>query len=812
MSLYTCLLVSALLAAASTQDVTSEARAFLDRFNPQAEDLSYKNSLASWAYNTNITDENALKMNEAGAEWTVFYKKSNEEASKYPTDQITNQDIKLQILALGEKGSSVLPEDKYNRLNQVLNEMSRIYSTTNVCDETKCLLLEPGLDQIMAESTDYKERLWAWEGWRSEAGRKMRPLYETYVDLENEAAKMNKYDDYGDYWRGNYQTQDSGPYAYTRDDLKRDVERTFKEIQPLYKELHAYVRDKLRDVYGPMYIDKSGCLPAHLLGDMWGRFWTNLYPLAVPYPDQTSIDVTDKMIEQNWSVERMFREAEAFFVSVGLFKMNDGFWKDSMLKEPKDGRQVVCHPTAWDMGKNDFRIKMCTKVNMEDFLTVHHEMGHIEYDMAYANLSFLLRGGANEGFHEAVGEIMSLSAATPKHLKSLGLLSPTFVESNETNINFLLRQALTIVATLPFTYMLEEWRWKVFSGEIPKDQWMKKWWEMKRELVGVMEPVPHDETYCDPAALFHVANDYSFIRYYTRTIYQFQFQEALCKAANHVGPLYTCDITNSTAAGKKLRSMLELGNSKPWTEALENIAGVKTMDARPLLHYFQPLYDWLRQDNLKNNRTTYWNTQWNAYDAYEIKVRISLKSAFGDNAYTWNDGEMYLFRSSMAYALINYYDQIKQEKMQFTSANVIVTRETPRISFYFHVTVPGNETFFIPKTDVEKAITRSRGRINNVFQLSDNTLEFVGLLPTLAPEVQQPVTVWLIVFGVIIGLVAVAFIALIVTGQREKKKIRKAAAEKGLEETITSMNDNDYAVIEGKENIAFNSEDAITSF
>lgn len=76
------------------------------------------------------------------------------------------------------------------------------------------------------------------------------------------------------------------------------------------------------------------------------------------------------------------------------------------------------------------RIKMCTTVKMDDFLTAHHEMGHIEYDMAYAHLDYLLRSGANEGFHEAVGEIMSLSAATPMHLKALGLLDDNFQDDN----------------------------------------------------------------------------------------------------------------------------------------------------------------------------------------------------------------------------------------------------------------------------------------------------------------------------------------------------------------------------------------------
>uniref|UniRef100_A0A803Y3Y8 Angiotensin-converting enzyme n=1 Tax=Meleagris gallopavo TaxID=9103 RepID=A0A803Y3Y8_MELGA len=545
-------LLCGLSAVVTPQDVTQEAQTFLAEFNVRAEDISYENSLASWDYNTNITEETARKMSEAGAKWAAFYEEASRNASRFSLADIQDAATRLQIQSLQDRGSSVLSPEKYSRLNSVMNSMSTIYSTGIVCKATEpfdCLVLEPGLDDIMANSIDYHERLWAWEGWRADIGRMMRPLYEEYVELKNEAARLNNYSDYGDYWRANYETDYPEEYKYSRDQLVQDVEKTFEQIKPLYQQLHAYVRHRLEQVYGSELINPTGCLPAHLLGDMWGRFWTNLYNLTVPYPDKPNIDVTSAM---NWDALKIFKTAEAFFVSIGLYNMTAGFWTNSMLTEPTDNRKVVCHPTAWDMGKNDYRIKMCTKVTMDDFLTAHHEMGHIEYDMAYSVQPFLLRDGANEGFHEAVGEIMSLSAATLQHLKSLDLLEPTFQEDEETEINFLLKQALTIVGTMPFTYMLEKWRWMVFNGEITKQEWTKRWWEMKREIVGVVEPVPHDETYCDPAALFHVANDYSFIRYYTRTIYQFQFQEALCKAANHIGPLHKCDITNSTAAGENL--------------------------------------------------------------------------------------------------------------------------------------------------------------------------------------------------------------------------------------------------------------------
>ncbi|XP_062268927.1 angiotensin-converting enzyme 2 [Platichthys flesus] len=775
----------ALSCVVSAQDLENKVTEFLRRFDEEATQRMYNYSLASWAYNTDISQANSDKLSVQGQIWGSFYNQMSEESLKFPIDQIKDPEIKLQLISLQDKGAGALSTDKAAHLSKIMSDMNTIYSTAKVClkdEPLNCQTLEPGLEDVMFNSRDYAKRLHVWEGWRKETGKKMRPLYENYVDLKNEASKLNGFEDYGSYWRYNYETIEEDPqYKYTRDQLMGDVRSIYKEILPLYKELHAYVRSKLIEVY-PGHIDAQGQLPAHLLGDMWGRFWTNLYPLTVPYPDKPDIDVSQTMVEQGWSEMRLFKEAEKFFMSVGLYEMFPNFWNDSMLVKPDDGRQVVCHPTAWDMGnREDFRIKMCSKVNMEDFLTVHHEMGHNQYQMAYRNLSYLLRDGANEGFHEAVGEIMSLSAATPKHLQSLGLLPANFTYDKETEINFLLKQALTIVATLPFTYMLEEWRWQVFAGNIPKDQWMQRWWEMKRDMVGVMEPVPRDETYCDPPALFHVSGDYSFIRYFTRTIYQFQFQKALCDAAGHTGPLSSCDITNSTVAGTKLRDMLELGRSQSWTRALHTISGDVKMDARPLLDYFATLHEWLKADNKKNNRMVGWQSAIDPLSQNAIKVRISLKAAMGDNAYSWNDNEQYLFKANIAYALRQYYEQ-KNETLPFTSENVHTFNETERISFYIMVTKP-KTTVYIPKSDLEAAIRLSRGRINDAFQLDDQTLYFAGIPATLAPPVEQPVEVWLVVFGVVMGAVVLLGTYLIISGVRERKrKSAKPAMENPYDE------------------------------
>ncbi|XP_072470401.1 angiotensin-converting enzyme 2 [Notamacropus eugenii] len=797
-----------LVAVTAAQFSTEErAKVFLESFNKEAEELSHQSALASWDYNTNITDENVQKMNEAGSRWSAFYNAQSNTSRIFPLNEISDPSIKLQLKSLQEKGTSVLSDEKGARLNTVLNNMSTLYSTGTVCNPKspqECLLLEPGLDKIMEQSRDYYERLWAWEGWRSKVGKEMRPLYEEYVELKNEVAKGNDYEDYGDYWRGNYEIEGSSEYDYSRSQLIEDVEKIFLQIKPLYEHLHAYVRRRMMATYGPL-ISETGGLPAHLLGDMWGRFWTNLYSLTVPFSEKPNIDVTEAMKDQNWNALRIFEEAEKFFISIGLYNMTEGFWQNSMLTEPGDGRKVVCHPTAWDLGKGDFRIKMCTKVTMDDFLTAHHEMGHIQYDMAYASQPFLLRSGANEGFHEAVGEIMSLSAATPTHLQALGLLPPTFQEDRETEINFLFKQALTIVGTMPFTYMLEKWRWLVFKGEIPKEEWMKKWWEMKREIVGVVEPVPHDETYCDPASLFHVANDYSFIRYYTRTIYQFQFHEALCRIAQLSAPLHKCDITNSSAAGAKLLDMLKLGKAQPWTLALESIVGSKMMNATPLLEYFDPLLTWLKEEN--KNAYVGWNTAWTPYNEYSIKVRISLKSALGDDAYEWNENEMYLFQASIAFAMRQYFLNKKNQTILFRDEDVKVFSLTPRVSFYFFVTTPQSGTH-VPRGEVEEAIRLSRSRINDAFRLNDDSLEFVGILPTLEPPYEPPVTVWIIVFGVIMGIVVIGTLYLIYTGIRDRKKRNKGGETKQV--------DNPYAEVHsigGQHNPGFQStEDVQTSF
>ncbi|OXA37372.1 Angiotensin-converting enzyme [Folsomia candida] len=385
-----------------------------------------------------------------------------------------------------------------------------------------------------------------------------------YVELKNKLAVHNGYADYGDRLRQKYEDPE----------FESDVDNLYTEMRPLYLHLHAYVRRKLFDTYGGEIIDLKGTLPQSLLGDMWGRFWVNLYSIGEPFPGEPSMDVTKALVDQGYTINRMFETSDAFYTSMGLKPLPPTFYNLSMLDKPSDGREVICHATAWDF---------------------------------YDGTDF--REGANDGFHEAIGELMSMVVSTPKHLFAIGLLDqlPT---DNKTEINYLFKQALSTVSTLPFHYLQDVWRWRAFRGDYPNfAEWNDEFWKLSASIVGVHAPAARTPEDLDCPSIFHVATDYDMIRYFTRTILQFQFAESLCEAAGHSGPLTNCDFSNSTLAGAKLSNMLEMGRSRPWADALEVLTGTRKMNARAIREYFAPLENWLIETNLANGDSPGWSTK-----------------------------------------------------------------------------------------------------------------------------------------------------------------------------------------------------------
>jgi peptidyl-dipeptidase A len=379
------------------------------------------------------------------------------------------------------------------------------------------------------------------------------------------------------------------------DSFSVEVDRIWEQVKPLYQSLHAYVRARLVEQYGAQVVPPNGMIPAHLLGNMWAQEWGNIYPIVAPKTAAgPGYDLTELLKARNVDAPGMARYAERFFTSLGFAPLPQTFWERSMLTKPRD-RDVVCHASAWDIDdQEDVRIKMCMEPTAEDFVTVHHEMGHNIYQRAYRRQPVLFRGGANDGFHEAIGDAIALSI-TPGYLKQVGLLPEVPGPAADTAL--LLRQALDKVAFLPFGLMVDKWRWGVFSGEIPPSRYNAAWWELRNRYQGIAAPMPRTEADFDPGAKYHIPANTPYMRYFLARVLQFQFYRALCREAGYTGPLYRCSFFGSQAAGRKFNAMLEAGQSRPWQETLYAMTGERRMDAGALLEYFAPLKEWLDRQN-----------------------------------------------------------------------------------------------------------------------------------------------------------------------------------------------------------------------
>jgi peptidyl-dipeptidase A len=239
-------------------------------------------------------------------------------------------------------------------------------------------------------------------------------------------------------------------------------------------------------------------------------------------------------------------------------------------------------------------MKMCIEVNAEDFRTVHHELGHNFYYRAYKDQSYLYRSGANDGFHEAVGDTLALSI-TPEYLRMTGLLDE--VPDASGDLGLLMRQALDKIAFLPFGLLVDQWRWKVFAGEVGPEGYNDLWWQLRQQYQGVTAPNQRPADAFDPGAKYHVPANTPYTRYFLAHILQFQFHRALCEIAGNEGPIHRCSIYGSKQAGERLAAMLAMGRSQPWPEALAAVTGSYAMDADAILDYFAPLQEWLDQQN-----------------------------------------------------------------------------------------------------------------------------------------------------------------------------------------------------------------------
>ncbi len=575
-------------AATPAPPTVEEAKKFVADAEERVRLLSIDAQRASWVQETYITHDTEIMTAEANGKAIAVGVELAKEASRWngvalPADLAR----KLDLLKRGLTLAAPADPKKTAELSQLAASLDSQYGSGKYCPQGsagKCLEFSD-LEATMEKSRDPKALLDAWLGWHT-ISPSMREPYSRLVVLANEGARELGYADTGAMWRSKY---DMPPDAFTA-----ELDRLWGQLQPLYVSLHCYVRAKLNEKYGSQVVPLDQPIPAHLLGNMWAQDWQSIFDVVAPPHSDPGYDLTERLKAKNTTPVEMVKYGERFFTSLGFAPLPATFWERSMITKPRD-RDVVCHPSAWDIdNQNDLRIKMCTEVNADDFLTIHHELGHNFYQRAYDQQPFLYEDSANDGFHEAIGDTIALSV-TPGYLKKAGLIDQ--VPDPSKDLGILLHKALEKVAFLPFGLLIDQWRWQVYAGEIKPADYNKAWWELRRKYQGVRPPVARSEKDFDPGAKYHVPGNVPYIRYFLAEILQFDFHRGLCKVAGEKGPLNRCSIYANKEAGQALARMLEMGASRPWPEALKTITGSEKMDATAILDYFAPLKTWLDQQN-----------------------------------------------------------------------------------------------------------------------------------------------------------------------------------------------------------------------
>jgi peptidyl-dipeptidase A len=558
-----------------------EARAFLDAANTRLLELSHREGRTAWLQATHISPDSDALAAEArqammGATVELATQATRFDGLDLPPELA--RQMKLLKLALSLPG----PADPAAQaeLAGLAFEIKGLYGKGKY--EGRPL---GALEKVMAESRDYDELLDVWQGWRTIAPP-MKPKYQRTVELGNAGARELGFADLGAQWRAKY---DMDPDVFAA-----ELDRLWEQVQPLYEGLHAHVRARLAARYGAEKVPDDGLIPAHLLGNMWAQEWGNIYPLVAPEKGERGYDLTELLRRKGVDEVELVRIGERFFSSLGFEPLPETFWERSLFVKPRD-REVVCHASAWNVDNDqDLRIKMCIKIDAEDFVTVHHELGHNYYQRAYREQPFLFRDSANDGFHEAIGDAVALSV-TPGYLVEIGLLDRE--PDTSADVALLLRTALDKVAFLPFGLVIDQWRWKVFSGEVTPGDYNAAWWELREKYQGVKAPVARSESDFDPGAKYHVPAYTPYTRYFLAHILQFQFHRAMCRDAGYEGPLYRCSVYGSEEAGARLQRMMEMGMSRPWPDALEALTGQREIDATAVVEYFKPLLTWLEEQN-----------------------------------------------------------------------------------------------------------------------------------------------------------------------------------------------------------------------
>ena len=595
------ILVSALALAVATPGVAqtappagtttaAEADAFVATAEKEYFDYSIFGGQVAWVNNTYITDDTDAINARVGTEGTELGVKFAKGAARFNGIAGLSYDTKRKLEFL--RNGLVLPAPSSPGAATELNTITtRLNSTYGKGKGT--LRGQPvngsDIEAAMGTNRNPDELKEMWVSWHTSVGAPMKNDYARMVEIANQGAKELGYSDVGAMWRSGYDMPPEQFAALT--------DKLWGEVKPLYDQLHCYTRAQLNEKYGDAVQAKTGPIRADLLGNMWAQEWGNIYEIVAPKgAGDLGFDTGQLLVAHGYDALKMVHTGVNFYSSLGFAEPAPTFWERSQFVKPRD-REVICHASAWDIDqKEDVRIKMCIKVNGDDFVTIHHELGHNYYQRAYNKLPYLYLNGANDGFHEAIGDTIALSI-TPQYLVQIGLLDAARVPAADKDIGLLLKHAMDKVAFLPFGLLVDKWRWGVFAGTIKPAKYNAAWTDLRRHYQGIVPPVARDETNFDPGAKYHIPGNTPYTRYFLARLLQFQFYEAACKQAGWTGPLHRCSFYGNKEVGRRFHAMLEMGASKPWPDALQAFTGSREMSGKSMIAYFKPLMIWLQAQN-----------------------------------------------------------------------------------------------------------------------------------------------------------------------------------------------------------------------
>jgi peptidyl-dipeptidase A len=580
------LLLGAVQAQTSSKPTVADAEHFMHDAETRLNDQIIKVNRAGWVQENFITDDTEVLFAQAQDEITGAVTELVDQARQFDGLQMPAP-LARKFMLLKLALTAPAPHDPALRreMTTIATSLDGDYGKGKYCRKPDDCLDITAIEKIMGESRDPTELKDLWVGWHK-VGAPMRQRYARFIELSNQGAREIGYRDVGAMWRAGYDM--------TPEQFSAEVDRLWEEVRPLYLSLYTFVRARISQRYGASIVPLDGPMRADLLGNPWSQDWENIFPLLGLAENGRGYDLTELLQAKGVDPKGMVHYGENFYKSLGFMPLPETFWERSLFTKPRD-RDVVCHASAWDIdNQDDLRVKMCIQVRDVDFVTIHHELGHNFYQRAYKDQPTLFEQGANDGFHEAIGDTIAL-AVTPEYLKQIGLLNE--VPTADADIPLLLRQALDKVAFLPFGLLIDQWRWKVFSGEIAPDGYNKAWWDLRLKYQGIVPPVTRSEADFDPGAKYHVASNTPYMRYFLADILEFQFYRAMCQASGYSGPLNRCTFYQSKEAGAKLNKMLAMGASKPWPDELEVLTGQRQMDASAILDYFAPLKKWLDEQN-----------------------------------------------------------------------------------------------------------------------------------------------------------------------------------------------------------------------